>query len=69
MGRKLTERVKKGPGRKTKKQEAPLAALKNARLDKASIKFVPRLISQKYLLEECIFILVLDALGWQGAGR
>ena len=34
MGRKLTERVKKGPGRKTKKQEAPLKALKNARLDK-----------------------------------
>ena len=35
MGRKLnSERVKKGPGKKAKKQEAPLVALKNARLDK-----------------------------------
>jgi len=35
MGRKLnSERVKKGPGKKAKKQEAPLVALKNAKLDK-----------------------------------
>jgi len=32
MGRKLAERVKKGPGRKAKKQETPLSTLKKARL-------------------------------------
>ena len=32
MGRKLAERVKKGPGRKAKKQDAPLMTLQKARM-------------------------------------